>query len=48
MCCVPGNDVYADCGVVEPNWASLKLGILLYIECLRVHKNLGVQISKVK
>ncbi|KAH8938929.1 hypothetical protein BDL97_15G009800 [Sphagnum fallax] len=46
--CVPGNDVCADCGAVEPDWASLNLGILLCIECSGVHRNLGVQISKVR
>lgn len=45
---VPGNDVCADCGSSEPDWASLNLGILLCIECSGVHRNLGVHISKVK
>ncbi|CAK9195534.1 unnamed protein product [Sphagnum jensenii] len=45
---VPGNAVCADCGAVEPDWASLNLGILLCIECSGVHRNLGVQISKVR
>ncbi|KAH9323365.1 hypothetical protein KI387_018004, partial [Taxus chinensis] len=44
---VPGNDVCADCGCPEPDWASLNLGILLCIECSGVHRNLGVHISKV-
>jgi Arf-GAP/coiled-coil/ANK repeat/PH domain-containing protein len=44
---VPGNDFCADCGAAEPDWASLNLGILLCIECSGVHRNLGVQISKV-
>jgi Arf-GAP/coiled-coil/ANK repeat/PH domain-containing protein len=45
---VPGNDFCADCGAAEPDWASLNLGILLCIECSGVHRNLGVQISKVR
>jgi hypothetical protein len=45
---VPGNAVCADCGAVEPDWASLNLGILLCIECSGVHRNLGVQISKAR
>ncbi|XP_057870468.2 ADP-ribosylation factor GTPase-activating protein AGD3 isoform X2 [Cryptomeria japonica] len=45
---VPGNDVCADCGSSEPDWASLNLGILLCIECSGVHRNLGVHISKVR
>lgn len=44
---VPGNDVCADCGAADPDWASLNLGILLCIECSGVHRNLSVQISKV-
>eukprot|EP01018_Ginkgo_biloba_P017317 Gb_03581 [translate_table: standard] len=45
---VPGNDVCADCGSPEPDWASLNLGVLLCIECSGVHRNLGVHISKVR
>lgn len=44
---VRGNDICADCGAVEPDWASLNLGVLLCIECSGVHRNLGVHISKV-
>lgn len=45
---VAGNDVCADCGCHDPDWASLNLGILLCIECSGVHRNLGVHISKVR
>jgi Arf-GAP/coiled-coil/ANK repeat/PH domain-containing protein len=45
---VTGNDVCADCGCHDPDWASLNLGILLCIECSGVHRNLGVHISKVR
>ncbi|CAL9053670.1 unnamed protein product [Musa banksii] len=45
---VRGNDICADCGALEPDWASLNLGILLCIECSGVHRNLGVHISKVR
>lgn len=45
---VPGNIECADCGAQDPDWASLNLGILLCIECSGVHRNLSVQISKVK
>ncbi|KAG6599878.1 ADP-ribosylation factor GTPase-activating protein AGD4, partial [Cucurbita argyrosperma subsp. sororia] len=45
---IPGNDICAECGTPEPEWASLNLGILLCIECSGVHRNLGVHISKVR
>ncbi|KAF6160758.1 hypothetical protein GIB67_035959 [Kingdonia uniflora] len=45
---IPGNDLCAECGAPEPEWASLNLGILLCIECSGVHRNLGVHVSKVR
>lgn len=44
---IPGNDLCAECGALDPDWASLNLGILMCIECSGVHRNLGVHISKV-
>ncbi|KAG5617776.1 hypothetical protein H5410_017600, partial [Solanum commersonii] len=43
---VPGNDKCSDCGASKPDWASLNLGILICVECLGIHQNLGVHISK--
>ena len=44
----PGNDACADCGMVDPDWASLNLGVMLCIQCGGVHRQLGVHISKVR
>ena len=45
---IPGNGVCADCGTPEPDWASLNLGVMLCIQCSGVHRQLGVQVSKVR
>ncbi|KAL2649931.1 hypothetical protein R1flu_018059 [Riccia fluitans] len=46
--CVPGNEICADCGTPDPDWASLNLGVLLCIECAGIHRNLGVHVSKMR
>ncbi|KAK1390275.1 ADP-ribosylation factor GTPase-activating protein AGD4-like [Heracleum sosnowskyi] len=45
---IPGNEICAECGAPEPDWASLNLGVLMCIECSGVHRNLGVHRSKVR
>jgi len=42
------NTVCADCGNVDPDWASLNLGVVVCIECSGVHRSLGVHVSKVR
>jgi len=37
-----------ECSEVEPQWASVSLGIFLCITCSGIHRNLGVHISRVK
>lgn len=33
---------------LDPDWASLNLGVLMCIECSGIHRNLGSHISKVR
>ncbi|GLH03996.1 ARF GTPase-activating protein GIT2 [Gryllus bimaculatus] len=42
------TDVCADCGAVDPSWASINRGILLCDECCSIHRSLGRHISQVK
>ncbi|CAJ0966760.1 unnamed protein product [Ranitomeya imitator] len=36
--CIPGNTKCCDCGLPEPRWASINLGITLCIECSGIHR----------
>ncbi|KAI9480846.1 MAG: hypothetical protein EXX96DRAFT_564407 [Benjaminiella poitrasii] len=45
---VPGNEICADCGAQDPEWACTNLGILVCIECSGIHRSLGVHVSKVR
>ena len=45
---VAGNDVCAECGAQDPEWASIKLGIVICLECSGIHRSLGTHISKVR
>ena len=44
----PGNNRCADCGMADPDWASLNLGVVICIQCGGVHRQLGVHVSKVR
>uniref|UniRef100_A0A673CZQ7 Arf-GAP with dual PH domain-containing protein 2-like n=1 Tax=Sphaeramia orbicularis TaxID=375764 RepID=A0A673CZQ7_9TELE len=43
----PGNNLCADCGAPEPDWASYTLGIFLCLNCSGMHRNMPA-VSKVK
>jgi len=45
---LPENEHCADCGALEPQWASVNLGIFLCIVCAGIHRHLGVDITRVK
>ncbi|XP_046826383.1 ARF GTPase-activating protein GIT1 isoform X2 [Vespa crabro] len=42
------GDVCADCGAVEPGWASINRAILLCDDCCGIHRSLGRHISHIK
>ncbi|KAG7227665.1 hypothetical protein INR49_029426 [Caranx melampygus] len=43
----PGNNMCADCGAPDPDWASYTLGIFVCLNCSGMHRNLP-DVSKVK
>ncbi|XP_014226143.1 arf-GAP with dual PH domain-containing protein 1-like [Trichogramma pretiosum] len=44
----PGNNICADCGAKNPEWASYNIGIFICTKCAGVHRSMGTHISKVK
>ncbi|CAB9531032.1 with ANK repeat and PH domain-containing protein cnt [Seminavis robusta] len=45
---LPGNDVCADCGSHDTEWASVTYGILICTSCSGQHRSLGTHISRVR
>ena len=45
---VRGNGRCVDCDSLNPDWASLNLGVVVCIECSVIHRNLGSHISRVR
>jgi len=45
---LPGNNACCDCGMKNPQWASISFGNVFCLECSGVHRSLGVHISFVR
>uniref|UniRef100_A0A7S4JPG9 Arf-GAP domain-containing protein n=1 Tax=Odontella aurita TaxID=265563 RepID=A0A7S4JPG9_9STRA len=45
---IPGNSQCAECGMKNPQWASVSFGTVFCLECSGVHRSLGVHISFVR
>ncbi len=45
---MPGNKHCADCGSLNPQWASLSLGSIVCLNCSGQHRSLGVHLSFVR
>ncbi|XP_072296173.1 arf-GAP with SH3 domain, ANK repeat and PH domain-containing protein 1-like isoform X1 [Eucyclogobius newberryi] len=43
-----GNDRCCDCTAPDPSWLSTNLGVLTCIECSGVHREMDVQVSRVR
>ena len=42
------NKYWAYCKRILPSWASLNLGVFVFINCCGCHREIGVHITKIK
>ena len=45
---LPGNNQCVDCAQRDPTWMSVNLGVLICTECSGIHRQIGVNYSKVR
>ncbi|NXF09133.1 ASAP1 protein, partial [Smithornis capensis] len=45
---IPGNGECCDCSAPDPSWLSMNLGILICSECSRIHREMGVCLSRIQ
>lgn len=44
----PANSQCADCGASDSDWASLKLGVFVCLQCSGVHRNLSSRVKSIR
>lgn len=45
---IEGNSRCLDCGDPNPQWAAIRYGALVCLQCSGIHRSLGVQVSAIR